>query len=432
MTTTAVQRLTSVEDAKRIILEHAAPLGAEHVPLRDAVGRVLAQDLTAATSLPPFDNSAMDGYALRSSDTATAAPDQPVILQVVGEVAAGQVLDRVLGSGEAVKIMTGAPLPPGADSVVMLEDARLRSDGHQGQAECRTRAASGRGEQVEIFRPVAPGSHVRRAGEDITAGEMALKAGATIRVQHLGLLAGLGYGSVAVSRRPSVAVVATGSELVGIDQPLSPGKIRNSNSLVLEALLRRIGVEPTDIGTVMDEQELIRQRLEEAARCDVILISGGVSVGAHDHVKRVLKELGMETLFWRVNMKPGKPLLVGRLHRTMVFGLPGNPISCVVGFLVFIAPFLRKAMGAHAYDEGMVRARLIQPLRKKEPKTQLFTARLREDEGALVVTPTPQQGSGMLTSLAQANAFIIMPEQTMELAAGAFVDVLPLWGDGCL
>lgn len=414
MTTTAVQRLTSVEDAKRIILEHAIPLGAEQVLLRDAVGRVLTQDLAAAASLPPFDNSAMDGYALRSSDTAAAASAQPVILQVVGEVAAGRVLDRVLGSGETVKIMTGAALPSGADSVVMLEDARLR------------------GEHVEIFRPVAPGSHVRRAGEDIRAGETALKAGTAIRVQHLGLLAGLGCGSVAVSRCPSVAVVATGSELVDIDQPLSPGKIRNSNSLVLEALLRQIGIVPTDLGTVVDEQELIRRRLEEAARCDVILISGGVSVGAHDLVKRVLKELGMKTLFWRVNMKPGKPLLVGRLHRTMVFGLPGNPISCVVGFLVFIAPFLRKAMGAQEFDQGMVRARLNQPLRKKEPKMQLFTARLRDDDGTLVVTPTPLQGSGMLTSLAQANAFIVVPEQTMELAAGAFVDVLPLWGDGCL
>ncbi|MBI4003715.1 MAG: molybdopterin molybdotransferase MoeA [Candidatus Omnitrophica bacterium] len=450
MTTTAVQRLTSVEDAKRIILEHATPLGAEHVPLRDAVGRVLAQDLVATASLPPFDNSAMDGYAVRSGDTLTAASEQPVILQVVGEVAAGHVGDRVLGSGEAVKIMTGAPVPPGADSVVMLEEARLRSDGHQGRAEwpipCgpgipspprwrrlhRTRGASGRGERVEIFRPVAPGSHVRRAGEDIKAGETALKAGAAIRVQHLGLLAGLGCGVVAVSRRPSVAIVATGSELVGIDQPLSPGKIRNSNSLVLEALLRQLGIEPADVGTVVDERDLIRRRLEEAARCDVMLISGGVSVGAHDLVKRVLTELGMETLFWRVNMKPGKPLLAGRLQGKMVFGLPGNPISCVVGFLVFIAPFLRKAMGAQDFDEGVVRAQLTQPLCKKEPKTQFFTARLREDEGALVVTPTPQQGSGMLTSLAQANAFIVVPDQTMELAAGAVVDVLPLWGEECL
>ena len=431
MTTTAVQRLTSVEDAKRIILEHAIPLGAEQVPLRDAVGRVLAQDLTASTPLPPFDNSAMDGYALRASDTATAASEQPVILQVVGEVAAGHVFDRVLGSGEAVKIMTGAAVPAGADSVVMLEDARLRSDGHQGQAECRTRAASGRGEQVEIFHPVAPGSHVRSAGEDIKAGEMALKTGTILHVQHLGLLAGLGYGAVAVSRRPSVAIVATGSELVDIDQPLSPGKIRNSNSLVLEALLRRIGVEPTDAGTVVDEQALIRQRLEEAARCDVILISGGVSVGAHDLVKRVLKELGMETLLWRVNMKPGKPLLVGRLRGNMVFGLPGNPISCVVGFLVFIAPFLRKAMGAQDFDEGMVCARLIQPLRKKEPKMQLFTACLREDQGTLVVTPTPQQGSGMLNSLAQANAFIVVPEEIMEVKSGECVEVLPIGEQPC-
>ncbi len=403
--------MISVEDAKRIVLEQAVPLGIEQVKLSASVGRVLAQDLIAQTDLPPFDNSAMDGYALWSTDTEHATKDHPVQLRLVGEVAAGQALERAVSRGEAVKMMTGAPLPPGANSVVMLEEARLREG------------------MVEIFNPILPGRHVRKAGEDIKTGEMALKAGTQVGLTHLGLLAGLGQAAVPVFRLPSVAVLATGSELVAIDQPLAPGKIRNSNSPTLVALLRRLGIRPTDYGVVVDDRALIHQRLEEAAVHDVILISGGVSVGAHDLVKTVLREMGMETLFWRVNMKPGKPLLFGRLRKSVVFGLPGNPISCVVCFLEFIAPYVRKVTGEADPTHGLVHARLTQSLRKKEPKTLLLTAQLREEAGSLVVTPTPQQGSGMLSSLAQANAFIVVPEDIMELEAGSLVEVVPLGGD---
>jgi molybdopterin molybdotransferase len=282
---------------------------------------------------------------------------------------------------------------------------------------------------VELRSPVAPGSHIRKAGEDITAGEMMLKAGTRIRLQHLGLLAGLGYAALPVYRVPTVAVLATGSELVNIDEALAPGKIRNSNSLVLAALLRRLGIQPADCGSVIDDRGLIQRKLEEASTSDVILISGGVSVGEHDLVKRVLRDLGMETLFWRVNMKPGKPLLFGRWRSKAVFGLPGNPISCVVCFLEFIHPFLRKVMGEHEVDHEHLRARLTQPIRKKEPRLQLLTAALDEDQGTLTVRPTPQQGSGMLSSLAQANAFIVMPEDATACETGSMVDVLPFGGD---
>jgi len=410
----ATPRLISVEEARRIVLEQATTLGIEQVKLSASVGRVLAQDLIAQTDLPPFDNSAMDGYALWATDTEHTAKEHPVTLRLAGEVAAGQVWERALRRGEAVKIMTGAPLPPGANSVVMLEEARLRSG------------------TVEIFNPIAPGSHVRKAGEDIKAGEMALKAGTRVDVTHLGLLAGLGYAAVPVFCLPSVAALATGSELVDIGQPLTPGKIRNSNSLVLAVLLRRLGIQPVDLGTVVDDRALIHHQLEEATNADVILISGGVSVGEHDLVKRVLRELGMETLFWRVNMKPGKPLLFGRLRNRIVFGLPGNPISCVVCFLEFIAPYLRKVMGDDDPTNGLVHAKLTQSLRKKEPKTLLLTAQLREEAGSLVVTPTPQQGSGMLSSLAQANAFIVVPEEVIQLEADELVEVLPLGGERCL
>ena len=407
----AAPRLIRVEDARRIVLQQAAPLGVERVALTASLGRVLAQDLVAETDLPPFDNSAMDGYALRAPDTAEAADDRPAKLELVGEVAAGHVLDRRLCRGEAVKIMTGAPLPPGADSVVMLEQARLR-DG-----------------RVELRSPVAPGSHIRKAGEDIAAGETALRAGTRIRLQHLGLLAGLGCATLPVCRLPSVALLATGSELVNIDEPLARGKIRNSNSLVLSALVRRLGIQPNDLGSVMDERALIQRKLEEAAASDVILISGGVSVGEHDLVKGVLRDLGMETLFWRVNMKPGKPLLFGRWRSAAVFGLPGNPISCVAGFAAFILPFLRSVMGERDPDAGRMHARLIRPIRTQDPRTQFLTAWLAEEQGALSVAPTPQQGSGMLTSLAQANAFIVVPEATRQLDAGAVVEVEPFGGD---
>ncbi|MBI4355124.1 MAG: molybdopterin molybdotransferase MoeA, partial [Candidatus Omnitrophica bacterium] len=386
------------------------PLGDEEVLLASSVGRVMARDLIAEADLPPFDNSAMDGYALWSSDTAGAANDHPVQLRLVGEVAAGSVWDRRLSHGDTVKIMTGAPMPPGADSVVMLEEARLRGD------------------VVEILGSVPIGSHVRPAGEDIRRGTVALEAGTRIRLERLGLLAGLGYARVPVTRRPTVAVLATGSELVDVAEPLAAGKIRNSNGLVLDALLRRVGIEPDDLGTVVDQRDLLGQRLEAAAGHDLLLISGGVSVGEHDLVKRVLCEAGLDTIFWRVNMKPGKPLLFGRWRGQAVFGLPGNPISCVVGFLAFIEPFLWKVMGV-ASEDRLLQARLTQPLRKQEPKTQWFTARLSEEQGALVVTPTPQQGSGMLTSLAQANAFIVVPEERMRCAAGDVVDVVPLGGD---
>lgn len=406
----AAPRLISVEEAKRIVLEHARPLGIEDVALAASLGRVLTQDVIAGADLPPFDNSAMDGYAIRATDTAGASNEHPVTLRLIGEVAAGQVLEGMLSRGEATKIMTGAPLPSGADSVVMLEDARLRGEG------------------VEIRRPVPVGSHVRRAGEDVRAGNVVLTAGTRIRLQHLGLLAGLGCAMVSAYRLPSVAIVATGSELIRVDEPLRPGTIRNANSVVLDALLRRCSVQPKDLGTVIDEPTLIRERLEEAAGADLILVSGGVSVGEHDLVKRILRELGMETLFWRVNMKPGKPLLCGRWRSSVVFGLPGNPISCVVGFVEFIWPFLRGVMGQREPAPGRVHARLTQPFRKQEPRTQFLTARLKEEEGMLVVTPTPQQGSGMLASLSQADVFIVIPETTTQLEAGAVVEVVP-FGD---
>lgn len=406
----AAPRLTSVEEARRIVLEQATTLGPERVRLEDGVGRVLAQDLVANTDLPPFDNSAMDGYAIRSADTAGASRERPITLRLVGEVAAGEVLDRPISRGEAVKIMTGAPLPPGADSVVALEEARVR-----------------RG-LVEILTDIALGRHVRNAGEDIKVGDVALAAGTRIQLQHVGLLASLGYAEVPVFRVPSIAVLATGSELIEIGEALAPGKIRNSNSLTLLTLLRGLGLRAVDLGVVTDDRALIRQRLEEAAAHNVILISGGVSVGQHDLVKTVLREMGMEALFWRVNMKPGKPLLFGHLRNSVIFGLPGNPISCVVCFLEFIAPYVRKVTGEDDPTNGLVHARLTQPLRKKEPKTLLLTAQLREEAGTLAVTPTPQQGSGMLNSLAQANAFIVVPEDIMELEAGSLVEVLPLGG----
>lgn len=407
----STQKLTSFEEARSLVLMHARPMGIDRVTLSESLQRVLAQDVIAGMNLPPFDNSAMDGYAVRSIDTRIACREQPIELKLVGKVTAGSVRDRPLGMGEAVKIMTGASLPPRADSVVALEDARLR------------------GEIVQILEPVASGRHVRSAGEDIRIGVTALAAGTRLCLQHLGLLAGLGCSSLAVTRQPRVSVFATGSELVDVNEPLIAGKIRNSNSRMLVACLRRLGLQPLDLGAVIDDAARIKEQLERAsAASDVILISGGVSVGEHDWVKRVLREIGMETVFWRVNMKPGKPLLFGRLGDKAVFGLPGNPISCVVGFLAFVAPFLRKVMGEPEQCRTL-HARLDQAIEKKEARTQFLTAQLREAGTGLIVAPTPQQGSGLLNSLAQAEAFILIPAEVMRLEPGATVEVLPI-GDG--
>jgi molybdopterin molybdotransferase len=425
--------MISVDEAWDRIRSAAQPLSIERRSLDSVAGSVLAEEVIAPMDLPPFDNSAMDGYALRAADTQAARAEQPVILPVLGEVAAGGWRAEPVSPGSSVKIMTGAAVPAGADAVLMLEDGRL----HQGA--------------VEIRAAVPLGKHIRRKGEDVRQGEVICQSGLRLNAQRLGLLASSGIAEVAVVRRARVAVLATGSELAQPGTPLAPGQIYDSNRLVLRTLLQQTGSCVDDLGVAPDDPARIRERIQAGLSADLLLISGGVSVGAHDHVKQVLRDLGVETLFWRVAMKPGKPILCGRRDGTWVFGLPGNPISCVVGFLVFIEPLLRLLQGEAQARPRYGTARLTRAVSKKDGRTpsasgislgpdslrcdrrHFMTARLAlGSDGVMDATPTAKQGSAMMQALAEANGFVVVPEAVCRLEADELVDVLPLGGEPCL
>jgi molybdopterin molybdotransferase len=403
--------MVSVEEAWQRIEERIEPLDAERLPLTAAEGFVLAQAVFAPIDLPPFDNSAMDGYALRAGETEAASAERPVRLPVAGEVAAGGWQDTPVAPGTAVKIMTGAPLPPGADAVLMLEDGRLR-DG-----------------AVEIRAPVDLGKHVRKQGEDVRRGEALLEPGLRLNAQRLALLASAGIPEVLVHRRARVSLLATGSELAAPGAALKPGQIYDSNRITLKTLLRSGGSTCDDLGVVPDDPAAIAQQIQAGLGKDLLLVSGGVSVGSHDHVKQVLQELGAQTLFWRVAMKPGKPILCARLGPTWIFGLPGNPISCVVGFLVFIEPLIRRLEGQPRAKPRYAKARLTRELHKKDGRRHFLTARVSAGaDGLLEAVPTEKQGSAMMQALAQANAFVVAPEDCSVMEAGKTVEVL-LFGD---
>jgi molybdopterin molybdotransferase len=403
--------MISVDEAWDRIRRLARPLPAEWRAIDQAAGCVLAEAITAPMDLPPFDNSAMDGYALRVEDTAGACDAQPIRLKIAGEVAAGGWAQEPVMPGNALRIMTGAAVPLGADAVLMLEAGRLR-DG-----------------VVEIREPIAAGKHIRRRGEDVRCREQLVSAGMRLNAQRLGLLANSGVAQVQVHRPPRVSLLATGSELVAAGTPLGPGQIYDSNRIVLRRLIERTGSDVRDLGIVADDAAVIRERMLAGFAADVLLISGGVSVGAHDYVKPVLQELGVEKVFWRVDMKPGKPLFCGRLGERWVFGVPGNPISCVVGFLVFIAPLLRCLQGEPRVAAEFVKAQLTDAVQKADPRRHFLTARLeRTPVGGWRVTATEKQGSAMMQAMAQANAFLVVPEASMRLEAGTIVDVLPFEG----
>lgn len=401
--------MISVDEAwKKICGKVAMPSISERA-LDDCLDYVLAQPIQAPINLPPFDNSAMDGYAIKASDTNEADQDVPVKLKVNGEVAAGDWAQECVESGTAMQIMTGAALPSGADSVLMLEAARLREG------------------LVEIREPVSLGRHVRKCGEDIREGETLLDAGTRLNAQRIGLLANSGVASISVYEKPKASLIATGSELVVAGEYLSPGKIYDSNRIVLRSLLEQTGSECADLGIAPDDPKEITELIRRGLDSDLLLISGGVSVGAHDHVKQVLKDLGMEQLFWRVKMKPGKPLLCGRVGSTWVFGLPGNPISCVVGFLVFIEPLIRRLQGEVSAQPRFKWARLSCSVRKKDERRHFMTATLIScDDGSLEATPTHKQGSAMMQSLADADCFAVIPEDRTSMDKGEIVKILKL------
>jgi molybdopterin molybdotransferase len=383
--------MISVEEAFRTILGHVRPLGAERVPLAEAVGRVLTEDVVSPICIPPFDNSAMDGYAVRVEDLAGATELDPVPLKVLGEVAAGAATGLAVEPGAAVRIMTGAPIPAGTEAVIMLEETREFED------------------RIEALATPEPGEHIRLAGEDVAQGEVVFKAGHALTPAALGVLASLGIAEVSVHRRPRVAILGTGDELVPLGEPLGPGQIHDSSAVALETLVAMLGAAPTRLGVARDELGELRAKIARASGFDVLLTTGGVSVGDHDLVKQVLAELG-ELNVWRVAMQPGKPLAFGHIEETVVFGLPGNPVSSLVAFEVFVRPALRRLQGHRQLEKPRFQATLLQPIVKTQARRQYLRAVVACDGGSFSVVLTGPQGSHQLTSVARANALLILPE----------------------
>ena len=397
-----IAAMLQVEEAQARVLAEVTPLGVEDVPFEEAFGRVLREDVVASEDAPPADNSGMDGYAVRAADT-------PGELRVLGDIPAGSVPSLRVEPGTALRIMTGAFLPDGADAVAQVEI----TDG--GLAV------------VRVERAVAPGAHIRRRGEDVRAGAVVLRAGMRIGAAELAMLASVRKLTVAVGRRPTVAILSTGDELLSPSDPPAFGKIVNSNGYLLEALVRETGAIPRRFGIVRDTREATIAAFEEASQCDFILSSGGVSVGAYDFVKDALEALGAESKFWRVSMKPGKPVVLSRLRERVVLGLPGNPVSCFVSFHLFVAPALRKAMGAEGQLlPAAISTRLEAPLRAAGDRRTYVRVHVSVRNGELVSRPMTSQGSGSLSSIVQANGLAIVPEGTKSVDAGSPVATLLL------
>ena len=401
--------MLSVEQALERVLSEFHPLEPEQVPIIGALGRVLAEDVVADADIPPHANSSMDGYAVLAADTAGASRQAPNRLRVVGELAAGYVAHAAVVPGTAIRIMTGAPIPSGADAVVRVED---------------TESA---GEWVEILAEVPEGQYVRPAGEDVRQGELALSQGTLVRPPEVGMLATLGHSHVRVVRRPRVAVLATGDEVVAVEEPLAPGKIRNANSYSNAAQVIKYGGIPVMLGIARDRVEELTAKISAglAMEVDLFLTSGGVSVGDFDLVKDVLAAEG-EIEFWRVRMKPGKPLAFGRIGGVPVLGLPGNPVSVMVSFEMFVRPAILKMLGMTDWERRTVEATLMDAVRRKDDRRHYLRVRVEQHDGQYRAFLTGGQGSGILSSMVKANALAIIPEDWTHAPVGAQVRVIML------
>jgi molybdopterin molybdotransferase len=402
----------TVTEALSVVLSSVPVLEEETVPLLEALGRVLARPVVARDSLPPFANSSMDGYAVRSADIEGATSERPIALTVVADIAAGTPIDGKVGPGEAARIMTGAPLPAGADAVVPVEDT------NEPWRE-RERPLP---QQVDIRRAVAAGDYVRWPGEDIERGQQVLDTGHAIRPQEIGVLASLGIADIAVVRRPRVGVLATGDELVDIHLPLTPGKIRNSNGYSQAAQVQVLGAIPIMLGVAADLEEDVRERLATglAAGVDLFVSSAGVSVGAYDVVKAVLEKEG-NVGFWRVRMRPGKPLAFGIYGGRPYLGLPGNPVSAMVSFERFARPAILKMAGHLQLERPRVVATLLEDIHS-DGRESYIRAVVERAGKAYQARTTGGQGSHMMTSMVKANALLVVPEGVKYVPAG---DKLP-------
>ena len=404
--------MLTVAEASARILEHIAPLAIERVPLLDALGMVLAEPVRAPMTLPAWDNSAMDGYAVRGADIDAASADHPVSLRVLETVAAGRFATQPVGDGEAIRIMTGAPIPDGADTVVRVED----TDGGTVRVLVRNARDARR--------------NVRPRGEDFCEGDSLLDRGAPLGAAQLGVLASIGRSTVDVYRRPRVAIMGSGDELVDVDgfhEVLAGRKIVSTNGYTLQALVRDAGGEPVNLGVATDDPASLKNHLQRAGGCDLVLTSAGVSVGEFDYTREVVQSLGAEMKFWRVRMRPGAPLGFGLLGSAPWIGLPGNPVSAMVTFELFVRPVLRRMLGHTRLFRRPVPVVLEERVTIGARLTHFLRAIVSTGNGGLVTARlTGPQGSGILTSMSRANALLVVPEDRPVVEAGETLHALPL------
>lgn len=397
--------MISVDEALNRILSHIQPLGLEKVSILDALGRVIGEDIDAKRNIPPLDNSGMDGYALRSEDVQGASQESPVRLEVIEDLPAGFISNKTIERGKAIRIMTGAPIPKGADTVIPVEETE-RGDGF-----------------VLILKAIGPGENIRKSGEDVKKGERVISHGAILRPAEVGMLASLGRSFVSVYQKPLVAILCTGDELVDVDGELNEVRIISSNSYTLSAQVKSCGAIPIQLGIAKDCKEEIAEKLRQGLRADVLISSAGVSVGDYDFVKDVMKDVGMEMLFWKVAMRPGQPLAFGKIGNKPVFGLPGNPVSSMVSFEQFVRPSLLKMMGHKNLFRPVVEAVIKEELKKAVGRRYFIRGSVSIERGQYVVTTTGEQGSGILKSMVRANGLIIIPEDLERVRAGEKVKV---------
>jgi len=398
--------MINYEEARGLVLSASKTLPAETVPLAEALGKTLARNIKARENIPPFTKATMDGYAVRAEDTRAAGKDAAVELEVTEDLPAGRVCRKPVGRGQAVRIMTGAPLPKGADAVVMVED---------------TEKTAGR---VKVRREVKPGANIGQAGEDLKKGELVLERGAMIGPAETGLLAAAGLARVPVVGRPKLAVIATGDEIVEPGDRKGPGQIRNSNGPALLAMALRAGADARYLGIARDRSSSLRAKLARAKGADILVLTGGVSVGDYDLVRDELRAAGVKPVFWQVRIKPGKPVFFGRRGSQLVFGLPGNPTSAMVTFLLFVQPAIERLLGRTNPGPRGGRAVLAEDIVLKPGRTQFLRGVLDAEGPVLTVAPYPDQKSGVLRSMARSRVLIVVPADVSRLEKGRDVEIL--------
>lgn len=408
----AMTGLTQLHDAQRVVLDAAVLLGHEKVSILDALGRVLSEDLTAERDNPPWDNSAMDGFAVRWQDIKQEqAIQKPVTLSVIEDVPAGRMPSKAVGSGQAIRIMTGAPIPQGADTVLKVEDTEHTPD------------------SVRVFKAEPKGANIRPQGEDVKKGDRIIAKGTRIRPGEVGMLAILAKSFVCVYQQPRVAIISTGDELADLDERFSEEKIINSNSYGMAAAVREAGGIPLLLGIARDTPMALKEKISQGLNADMLVLSGGVSMGDYDFTKAVFRELGAEMNFWKLAIRPGQPLAFGKIQGKLAFGLPGNPVSSMVTFEQLVRPALLKMSGCRHYGRPVVQAIFQERFSKRGDRRHFLRGILTREEGVFKVRTTGDQGSGILTSMVKANCLIDVPVEVERLNCGDEVVVQLLSGE---